>query len=661
MPVSDGPVTQDKGIRLSDYIEPSLVIDLPRLDSAAELFQLVGQRLAAAGLVTDPELVVRELTARESSGSTGVGEGIALPHAIVAGAVTRLTMALVRVRRPVEWQSIDHQPVSLFVVIVAPPEDRPLYLKVLAEVARVLSQAPARRAILGARTPRRVLTILDHGPGTGFLTRARPIIVLAAAVLATWLLAHFLLPHVRLPDTGVYRELDIARFNAEPWLSRQALTTALFLGLVLGTLLFWRFRVAIAAVCLGVLLLLGVMDIEHAVHYMSLPTVIFIMAMMVLIKWLEDLGVFRFIVLKVVSRVGQSPVVLLVVLMMFSVLISGFAGEVSGILVTLGLAIEIARRTKTPVLPYLLSLVFATNVGSALTLVGNPIGIYIAFSGGLTFETFLRWATPLAAVAGIVIAVTCVLLFRARLKPKAEVGLSEAELSDSAANPQGLRLGFAVFGVIVLMIVLHARAETLLHLREGTLLMAVPLAALAFVVFSEQERGRQMIARGIDWWTVLFFMFLFANAACLEYTGVTTKMGYLLLETAQRLPITRWLGESGLTASTLILMLWGSGIGSGFIDNMPIVATLVPIVKNLGAVGLPHSSILWWSLLFGGCLGGNMTMIGSSANLVAIGVYEKATGQQIKFREWIVTGTIVTVVSLAIATAGLLIQIPFAR
>ena len=661
MSASSGPSAPIGTVRLSDHIKPDLVIDLPRLDSADELFRLVGDRLTAAGVVTDATAVIRELAARESSGSTGVGDGIALPHAVVADAVPRLTMAIVRVKRPVEWQAIDHQPVSLFVVIVAPPEDRPLYLRVLAEVARLLSRPRTPHALLNAGTPERVLAILDRGPGAGLLARARPVLVLAAAVLATWLLARLLLPHIQLPDTGIYRELSVARFNTEPWLTRQALTSAMFLGLVLGTLLFWRFRVAIAAVCLGTLLLLGVMDIEHAVHYMSLPTVIFIMAMMVLIKWLENLGIFRFVVLKVISRVGQSPVVLLIVLMIFSVLISGFAGEVSGILVTLGLAIEIARRTRTPILPYLLSLVFATNVGSALTLVGNPIGIYIAFAGGLTFETFLRWATPLAAVTGIAIAVTCVLLFRARLKSRSEAGISEAELSDSAANPQGIRLGFTVFAIVVLMIVLHARAETLLHLREGTLLMVVPLAALAFVVFTEQERGRQMIERGIDWWTLLFFMFLFANAACLEYTGVTTKMGYLLLEIAQRLPVTRWLGESGLTASTMILMLWGSGIGSGFIDNMPIVATLVPIVKNLGAIGLPHASILWWSLLFGGCLGGNMTMIGSSANLVAIGVYEKATGRQIRFREWIVTGTIVTVASLAIATVGLLIQIRFAR
>ncbi|MEO0069603.1 MAG: SLC13 family permease, partial [candidate division WOR-3 bacterium] len=175
------------------------------------------------------------------------------------------------------------------------------------------------------------------------------------------------------------------------------------------------------------------------------------------------------------------------------------------------------------------------------------------------------------------------------------------------------------------------------------------------------ERGKLLIERGIDWWTILFFMFLFANAACLEHTGVTTKLGYLLLRVAEKLPITRWLGQSGLTGSSLILMLWFSGTASGVVDNMPIVAALVPIVKTLIQIGLPHASILWWSLLIGGCYGGNLTMIGSSANLVAIGAYEKATGQVVRFSDWIATGAIITFVTMAIATILLILQIPLAR
>jgi Na+/H+ antiporter NhaD/arsenite permease-like protein len=138
---------------------------------------------------------------------------------------------------------------------------------------------------------------------------------------------------------------------------------------------------------------------------------------------------------------------------------------------------------------------------------------------------------------------------------------------------------------------------------------------------------------------------------------VTTKLGYLLLQAAQHSPLNRWLGASGVTGSALILMLWGSGIGSGFVDNMPIVAALVPVVKSLLAVKLPHASILWWALLFGGCFGGNLTMVGSSANLVAVGMYERVSGQAVSFGAWFKTGLVVTVASLVAATIGLLLQV----
>ena len=640
---------------------PKFVLDLPEVSSPEELFRAVASRLVDEGLITDPEPVVSELLNREAQGSTGVGNEIALPHAIVDLPLKEVVFAFVRVRRGTDWHSVDGEPVKLIALLIAPSTRRREYLHVLADVARVLEKPFTRSALIRARSETRILRLLTGPTGPGFVRRNRNIFILAAAVLATYILARILLPMVNLPDQGIYHELDYARFNTGPWIGRQSITTAIFLGMVLGTLLFWRFRVAIAAASLGILLLSGVMDVQHAVEYMSLPTVIFIMAMMALVKWLESVGVFRFVVVAVVQRIGSSPIVLLMVLMFFSLVLSGFAGEVSGILVTFGLALEIARRTKTSVLPYLLSLVFATNVGSALTLVGNPIGVYIAFAGRLTFEDFLRWATPLAFISCIAVAATSLLIFRKRLRADQKVKLNPSELRDDSVRPRELRLGMVVFCAVVLAIVLHARAEALLHLGEGTLLMVVPLIAIAFVVFFEQERGKALIERGIDWWTLLFFMFLFANAACLEHTGVTTKLGYLLLEGARLIPLTQWLGPSGLTGSTLVLMLWGSGISSGFVDNMPIVAALVPIVKNLSAVGLPHASILWWSLLLGGCFGGNLTMIGSSANLVALGVYEKATGKQVKFGEWFAAGALVTVISLAMATIGLLLQVRFAE
>ncbi|NPV14747.1 PTS transporter subunit EIIA [candidate division WOR-3 bacterium] len=637
---------------IASYLKPELVFDLERADSPVELFAFVAEKLTKFGV--EPATAISALAQREEAGSTGIGHGVALPHAIIPGNLSAPLFAFIRVRKGVNWHAIDSQPVKLICLIVAQENQRPEYLKLLAEISHIVAQPHLRQKLLKARDVPDLIKLLLQEPTPGFFAQYKNAFILVGAIIVTYIISRFLFPALTLPATGIYEKLGYTRFNYEPWLTREALTAAIFLGMILGTIFFWRYRVALAATSIALLLLMKVMDIESAVEYMSIPTVIFIMAMMALIKWLENIGVFRTVVARVAQHVGNSPALMLIVLMLFSIVLSGFAGEVSGILVTFGLALEIARRTKSSPLPYLLALVFATNVGSALTLVGNPIGVYIAFAGGLTFENFLRWATPVSLIAGIVTIVLCLLLFRHRLsKPKESI----SSAFTVEADPAEVRFGIFVFIAVILLIVLHARIETWLHLGEGTMLIAAPLAALAFVLFTEQERGKILIERGVDWWTILFFMFLFANAACLEHTGVTTKLGYLILKVAEKLPITHWLGSSGLTGSSLILMLWFSGISSGFVDNMPIVAALVPIVKTLVQIGLPHASILWWSLLLGGCYGGNLTMIGSSANLVAVGAYEKATGQSLKFAEWIATGAIVTLITLVIATILLLSQI----
>lgn len=645
---------------LAQATSPDLVIDLPDAKTPAQVLGAVAGRMTELGIVVDAARLTAALSKREESGSTGVGNEVAVPHALIPGGPVRPVAALVRVRDGVEWNAVDGRPVKLIAVIVADEGQRADYMLVLADVARIFLGEYQRNLLLKERSPERVVRILRRPPRQSRLARYRPLFVLTAAIALAYVGGSLLMSSVQLPAGGIYEQLGFLKYNSSPWLGRQALVVAIFLGMVVGTLLFWKYRLAMVATGLAALLLAGVMDLEHMVEYMSLPTIIFVMAMMVLIKWLEDKGVFRYVVLKVVERVGGVPWVLLLVLMAFSVLLSGFVGEVSGILVTFGLAVEIARRTKTPVLPYLLALVFATNIGSALTLVGNPIGVYLAFVGQLNFEMFLRWATPISFFSSIMVGALIILMFRGRLRTRERVNLTDLEQTVEGIKPADLRLGLLTFLAVVLLIVMHARAEALLRVPEGTILVVAPLAAVAFIIFVEQEKGKLLIARSIDWWTLLFFMFLFASAACLEHTGVTTKLGYLVMQAAEQSPLARSMGTTGVTGSALVLMLWGSGLTSGFVDNMPIVAALVPVVKGLLAVGLPHASILWWALLFGGCFGGNLTMVGSSANLVAIGMFERVTGQSVRFGEWFKTGLVVTVVSLLAATVALMLQVALA-
>ncbi len=645
-------------INLESFVRPELALTCPEGCTQEQLFRLVADRFYEQGIITDREALVRELLAREQLGSTGIGNGIALPHAALDSA-TEMAVAVVLSPKPLDWNSVDGEPVSLVVVIAGPSDEKTLYLQLLAELARSLNRPEVRNQALKAHTPARAAEIISRPPHEGFFKRNRRLIFFILMVLAIFVLARIIMPSIHLTGTDLYQSPEYLKFNHQPWLFRQELTVTLFLGMVLGTLLFWRFRVAIAAAVLGILLTAGVMDLGTTVKFMSIPTILFIMAMMVIVRWLQNAGVFRFVVIKAIEQVRGIPWLLLLILMGFSVLMAGFADEVSAILVTFGLAHEVCRRTKAPLVPFLLCLVFATNVGSALTLVGNPIGVYIAFAGRLSFEHFLRWATPVSAVAAVVVSLLCLVLYRKHFFGKRyNLDARVLEETSGIVDRAKLRTGIITFIVTVVLIALHRRLEVWLGLGDGTALVAVALMVTGFIVFYEQERGRVLVERGIDWWTLLFFMFLFANAACLEYTGVTTKLGYLLLNASQSL--TAHGGPAAITSTSAVLMLWASGLLSGFVDNLPIVAALVPIAKDLSQVGLPHASILWWALLFGGCFGGNLTVIGSTANLVAVGAYERVTGQHIRFIEWIRVGIIITVVSLVIATTALLLQVRLA-
>ncbi|MGQ9707457.1 MAG: SLC13 family permease [bacterium] len=644
-------------INLERFVLPELSLDISEPVTPEELFQLVAEHLTREGLITDKTVLVQELIKRESQGSTGVGYGIALPH-VISDNVRRPVVVVVRLVKPINWSSIDGNPVTIFVCLVAPEKDRNLYLTLLAEVARSLNSPSLRQAAIKAPDAKTAARIISKPPHESFIKRNRRLFLFSGIVVLIFVAARIAFPLIRLPETGIYQELNYLRFNEPVWHFRQELTVTLFLAMVVGTLLFWRFRVAIAAAALGILLIAGVMDLEHTVKFMSIPTILFIMAMMVIVRWLQNIGVFRFVVVKAVEKVKGIPWLLLLLLMGFSVLLGGFADEVSAILVTFGLALEVTRRTKAPLIPFLLSLVFATNVGSALTLVGNPIGVYIAFAGGLSFEDFLRWATPVSAIAAVLIALLSLLLYRRHFFGKRyELDISELEKATGTIDPAKLRTGIITFIATVILIALHRRIEVWLGLAEGTALVAGALAVTGFIIFYEQEKGRVLVERGVDWWTLLFFMFLFANAACLEYSGVTTKLGYLLMRLAQTLA---GINSGNLTLPASLIFLWFSGILSGFVDNLPIVAALAPIAKDLIRVGLPHASILWWALLFGGCFGGNLTMIGSTANLVAIGAFERASGQNIKFGEWFRVGIVVTFVALVIASVALLLQINLA-
>lgn len=643
-----------KASETNPFFTDTLVLSVEDELNRDELFELVTTKLVDHGLLTHSSkpLIIEKFKNREKTAVTAIGNGIALPHIKISG-FERMIGVFVKLTHGVEWNAPDNEKVKLAIFILSEedgPDKNTQYLSTMAHIASVLHNDQTRKQIFETDSSEKIVELLA-GTTTrqSFFTKYRSAVYFTIGMILITAFSFFLMSTVKLPSTN----LELARFNTPYWIGRQVLVMTLFFAMVLGTLLFFQYRVAIAAFALSILLSIGVESIESATKAMSLPTILFIMGTMVIVRWLESRDFFRFLVMSAIKRLGDKPFLLNASLLLFSAILAGLVDEVSAIIVMFQIAIELAKIRKNSIIPYLIAIVMTTNIGSALTLIGNPIGIYLAFSAKLTFINFLKITTPISLITLIVITLFLLLYYWRNWKGQ-PIDLKQMISEETISSWKDLSTPTLIFLLFIMLIVLHVPIEHIMGIGKQSTLLIAPLLTLAIIIFIEKENGKFLVERGPDWWTILYFMFLFASAACLEPTGVTDKFARLIETGAEHIPLSK-IAVWGKTANAILLVLWGSALLSGFVDNLPIVAALVPVVQSLVTSGLPGAYLLWWALLIGACFGGNLTMIGSTANLVAVGMYEKQFKAQFYFRDWIVTGSIVTFISLCVVSVCLIL------
>jgi len=282
--------------------------------------------------------------------------------------------------------------------------------------------------------------------------------------------------------------------------------------------------------------------------------------------------------------------------------------------------------------------VMATNIGSSGTMIGNPVGLLISHRAGFTFEDFIVWAFPVMLLCMVVAIGVLLLWFRRDIRQLSE-RLDERRRQKLDLGPLvrvPYRRGLVIFLLTVCVIALHHRIEVLLGLEQNTLLMTAPLAIGGVLMVWRHQRAKYYIEEEVDWWELLFFMMLFAKAGALEHTGVASRIAEDFA--------TAFHGSPKLL---LPVILGISAVGAAFVDNVVFVAAFVPVVRELQATPL------WWALLFGACLGGNMTVIGSAANIIAAGMLEKRHRQGINFIQWLKVGVVVGTVTCLVAWLAL--------
>jgi Na+/H+ antiporter NhaD/arsenite permease-like protein len=434
--------------------------------------------------------------------------------------------------------------------------------------------------------------------------------------------------------------------------TRQVLAVGGFSVILFGAIFFWESRLAFS--CFGVSLLLttGLLDVPHFIEFAGLDIILFLIAMMTIIGFMEENLFFEYVIERLLMIVGPHPKRIMVVLMVMAAVSAALVDEVTSILFMVAAMLNLLGRSKVNPIPFLLMLVFTTNVGSSATVVGNPVGVIIALRSGLTFSDFLRWATPISIVCLVLTIQLCLWMFRKEIAALKGVltgkrGEEKIEhiVSDDRLAKKGVRRSGILFGCVIAGLVLHHTLEHWLGLPNNTMLLGVALLGAGVALAFSGNNARALVEKRVDWWTLAFFLMLFASVGTLKFTGVTSVLAERLIELSG--------GSVPLLAT---LFGWSSWVLTSIMDNVLAVATFVPIVADVAKAGL-HTFPLWWAMLMGGTLGGNATLIGSTANIVAAGVLERRGMGTVTFGQWLKPGMIVALATMVVANLLLLAQL----
>ena len=412
----------------------------------------------------------------------------------------------------------------------------------------------------------------------------------------------------------------------------QVLSVAVFSSFIVGTLLFWPFRLAFALTGIAVLLGTGLLDTAHLIEFASLDVILFLIGMMIVIGYLENNRFFEVVLDKILPFIGSSAKKLMIALMAISFVSAALVDEVTSILFMAAIVLRLCRHYKLDAIPFLIMIVFATNIGSGASVVGNPIGVLIALRAGLSFPDFLRWATPIAVVAWVA---TVVLSFAFFKRPMAQLqeaidqerqaGKESAAAADDDESPVSsgsIVLPSIIFLGTIVGLLGHKTIEQLFNLEHNVMLVGTALLAAGVVLFIERDRARELVEKRVDWWTLAFFMLLFASAGTLRYVGVTERIAQGMIHVT-----------GGEIVPLLWIVTWGIGLLSAFMDNVLAVASFIPVVGDMLDAGI-NVFPLWWAMLFGGTILGNLTVVGSTANIIAVGLLERREKKNISFMQW---------------------------
>ncbi|SEN38379.1 ArsB/NhaD family transporter [Lihuaxuella thermophila] len=398
-------------------------------------------------------------------------------------------------------------------------------------------------------------------------------------------------------------------------------------------------RAVIALAGAALMVLLGILDVEEVFkHYIEWNTIVLLIGMMIIVGITNKTGVFQYIAVKSAKAAKGNPIRILIFLALLTAVTSAFLDNVTTVLLLVPITFSITKILGVNPVPYLISQVIASNIGGTATLIGDPPNIMIgAANEHLTFNQFILNLSPVIAVILAVTLFLFYLMFRRQLNvtPQNIHELMELNEKEYIHNPALMKKSLVVLFITILGFVLHSA----LHVEASVIAMA---GATLLMLIGLKEEEIEESFQSIEWVSIFFFAGLFTLVGGLQKTGIIERLARQVLDVTG--------GDISLAA---VLILWVSGVASAFIDNIPFVATMIPLIKDMAeglglATNSPQINTLWWSLSLGACLGGNGTIIGASANVVVASLAARE-GKGFSYMDFLKIGAPLTLVSLIIS------------
>lgn len=396
-------------------------------------------------------------------------------------------------------------------------------------------------------------------------------------------------------------------------------------------------RTVIALFAAALMVVLGIISQHQAIEGIDFNMLGILIGMMVIVGIAKHSGIFQYIAIWAAKAGKGKPIPIFLLLAVITMVFSAILDDVTTVLLMVPVVFVIAQNLRVSPKPYLFSAIMLANIGGAATLIGDQPNILIGSAANLSFNDFLIHMGPIALIVGVLTLGLLALLHRKEMvtNKAAQKTIMQFQPRDAITNKSLLVKSLIVLALVILGFLTHNATGI-----EGATLALSGAALLLLITLHEPEE----YIRDIEWTTIFFFVGLFIMVTGLEHVGAIELLANKLIEVTG--------GNFGVL---MISTLWGSAIFSAIVDNVPFVAIMIPLIKELGVATSLNITPLWWALAMGADFGGNATLIGASANVVVSGMAEKA-GHKLSFVEYMKTAVPLSLLAIILSTVYVCIR-----